>query len=107
MRGIFIYTATQRYSLGEVEATDLLLHLRHDGGEHGTAAARPLIAAIDGTSTEIRWSEEAKGSVLGALNAWLTSDSSDHIPEVVHSLREELIRDLRIPPFEDNVPTTG
>jgi hypothetical protein len=107
VRGIFIYTATQRYSLGEVEAIDLLLHVRRDGGEHRMAAARPLIAAIDGTSTEIRWSEEAKGSVLGALNAWLTSDGSGHIPEVVHSLRAELIRDLRIAPFEDDAPTTG
>ena len=107
MRGIFINTATRRYSLGEVEARDLLLHLQRDGGEHRAAATRPLIAAIDGTSTEIRWSEEAKGSVLGALNAWLTSGGTEHVPEVVRSLWAELIRDLRIAPFEDDAPTTG
>lgn len=86
---------------------DLLRHLRSDGGEHRGEATRPLIAAINGRPAEVRWSEGAKGSVLGAINAWLMTEGSGVIPEVVMSLRDELLRDLRIAPFEDDSPTTA
>lgn len=104
---IVILTARQRYNLGDVEAMDLLRHVRSDGGEHRSEATRPLIAAINGGRAEVRWSEEAKGSALGAINAWLMTDGADVIPEVVMSLRDELVRDLRIAPFEDDSPTTA
>ncbi len=107
MPDIVILTATQRYNLGDAEAVDLLCHVRSDGDEHRAEATRPLIAAINGTPAEIRWSEEAKGSVLGAINAWLTTEGADEVPSVVMSLRDELLRDLRIAPFKDDSPTTG
>jgi hypothetical protein len=57
MADITIATGRQRFNLSNVEALNLLSHIRRDGGNGKSEAERPLLSAIDeDDGVEVKWS---------------------------------------------------
>jgi hypothetical protein len=105
MTEITILTGTNRFVLDEDAATALLAHIRSAGGANQGVAEAPLLTAIDGNGAEeVRWSDEGKHGALHAINAWLISEGTTSMPDVMPEIRDELMRDLRLPPFDEEIP---
>jgi hypothetical protein len=105
MGHITIHTATQTFVLGDDDAVDLLEHIRGSGGPNREDAETPLAAAIDsGGAGEVRWSDDGKRGAVHAIDAWLLSDEATDLPDPVEDLRYELMRDLQLPPFDEETP---
>jgi len=100
-REIIVVTATDRIPLTPDEAAQLLEHIRRDGGSNGGPAAEALSAAIqeDG-SVELGWTDESKAIALSAITAWLDTEGAWDVPGSVMDIRYELMRDLKIAPYE-------
>ena len=105
MPEISILTGSNTFVLGDDEAADLLAHIRSAGGENLDAAEAPILAAIDTQGAQdVRWSEEGKHGALHAVNAWLISEGTQSMPAVMLDIRDELMRDLGLPPFDEETP---
>jgi hypothetical protein len=97
---IVILTTVDRVRLTAEEAACLLEHVRRDGGDNHARASTPLSAATDRDGTvELRWSDGSKAIVLAAITAWLDTEGARDVPGVM-DLRYELMRDLKLPPFD-------
>ena len=76
-------------------------------GDNQAVAEAPLLAAIeDGGAGDVRWSDDGKHGALHAINAWLIAEGTTGMPDEMPELRDELMRDLRLPPFDEEIPTT-
>lgn len=105
MPEITILTGSHTFVLGDEEAANLLAHVRSTDGENRDAAEAPLLAAIDTLGAQdVRWSEEGKHGALHAINAWLISEGTKRMPAVMLDIRDELMRDLGLPPFDEETP---
>ena len=104
-REITVQTASQTFVLGNDSALDLLAHIREAGGENRDDAERPLLEAINSQGAhDVRWSENGKRGALHGINAWVLSEGAAATGDTVEELRYELMRDLRLPPFDEEVP---
>ena len=105
MREITILTGTNRFVLDEGAANALLAHIRSAGGDNQAVAEAPLLSAIeDGGAGDVRWSDDGKHGALHAINAWLIAEGTTGMPDEMPELRDELMRDLRLPPFDEEIP---
>ena len=105
MTEITILTGINTFVLGNDAATELLAHIRSAGGPNREAAEEPVLAAINGQNArEVRWSDDGKHGALHAINAWLISEGTEAMPDVMLDIRDELMRDLGLPPFDEETP---
>lgn len=105
MTEITILTGIETFVLDDHDAMELLAHIRSSGGQNREAAENPVLAAIDNNGThEVRWSDEGKHGALHAINAWLISEGTPSMPAPMLEIRDELMRDLRLPPFDEEIP---
>ena len=105
MTEITILTGVETFVLGDDAAADLLAHIRSAGGQNREAAEAPVLAAIDsGGTQDVRWSDDGKHGAVHAINAWLISEGTAGMPDVMLAIRDELMRDLGLPPFDEEIP---
>jgi hypothetical protein len=105
MTEIKILTGAGTFVLDDDDATDLLSHIRSAGGQNREAAENSVLAAINSHDAhEVRWSDDGKHGALHAINAWLISEGTEQMPDVMHEIRDELMRDLGLPPFDEEIP---
>jgi hypothetical protein len=101
---IVIFTGIYRFNLSNDEAVKLLEHIRDAGGEYRPQAEQPLLDAINHAGhAKVRWSEEGKIAALRAIESWLLlqgDEGEPAVPKPILDLRYELMRDLRLPPFD-------
>jgi hypothetical protein len=101
MKDIVIATGIATFELDNDEASDLLAHIRRDGGPHKITAETPLLEAIDDTGSRIvTWTDEGKQGTLAAIDGWLDVEGTTDIADAILELRYELMRDLKIPPYD-------
>ena len=83
------------------DALSLLEHIQRDGGTGREEAERPLLHAVnDRGSADVRWSDEGKQSALNAIAEWIATEAIPEMPEDIQQLRDELRRDLYVPPSD-------
>jgi len=100
-----IVTALERFELDDEAASDLLAHIRTSAGDQRSATEEPLVAAIDNPAApEVRWNEDGKHGALRAIDAWLIAAGPADMPAGIDDLRYELMRDLNLPPFDEDQP---
>jgi hypothetical protein len=105
MTEITIHTGTQTFVLDDDATKQLLDHIDAAGGPNHDAAEAPVRAAIDGEGADdVRWSDDGKHGVVHAINTWLIAEGTQGMRDVMLELRDELMRDLRLPPFDEEVP---
>ena len=102
---ITIQTSSRTLTLGNDDSRSLLAHIRQAGGEQREYAERPLVEAIDSQGAhEVSWSADGKRGALHAIDAWLISEGTTAMSDKVMDLRYELMRDLGLPPFDEEIP---
>ena len=73
---------------------------RQPGGCRGPTSGRDRRQGAQ----DVRWSDDGKHGALHAINAWLISEGTTGMPDEMPELRDELMRDLRLPPFDEEIP---
>jgi len=102
---ITVQTSSRTLPLENDDAMGLLAHIRQAGGEQRDDAERPLLEAIDSQGThEVSWSVDGKRGALHAIDTWLISEGTTAMSDKVMDLRYELMRDLDLPPFDEEIP---
>ncbi len=105
MTEITLHTASRTFTLRNDEAMDLVAHIRQAGGPHRHDVEQPILDAIDDPDArDVRWSDDAKRAALHAIDVWLISEGTPAVPDVISDLRYELMRDLGLPPFDEEIP---
>ena len=105
MTEITIIAGAETFVLDDDAAADLLAHIRSGGGQNREAAEAPVVAAIDSQGTQdVRWSDDGKHGAVHAINAWLISEGTSGMPDVMLAVRDQLMRDLGLPPFDEEIP---
>ena len=83
------------------DALSLLEHIQRDGGTGSEEAEQPLLHAVsDRGSADVRWTDEGKRSALNAIAEWIATEEIPDIPGDIQQLRDELMRDLHVPPSD-------
>ena len=105
MTEITILTGIDTFVLDNDATTDLLAHVRVC---RWTQPTKPPRSPSSPRSTP----ERPRGQVvrlwehgaLHAINAWLISEGTEAMPDVMLDIRDELMRDLGLPPFDEETP---
>jgi len=79
-------------------AVPWLVMCRGAGGNESRADGR---AAVDELRTHRRFADEAQKTLaLSVINAWMDEVNASTISDGMKDVRYELMRDLRLPPFD-------
>lgn len=105
LREITLETSSRTIVLDSDAAMDFLAQIRKAAGDHREDAERPLREAIEGQRAHaVNWTEDGKRGALHALDAWVLSEGTGAMPDAVMDPARELMRDLGLPPFDEEIP---